>query len=347
MAGQLPQSMQGSHARPTGRAEPAAPARPPRACRARGACQGNRPRRPTGRSAARRACRARGSARVHTGPGHPDRASPGQNMPGQSIPGQQSLPGQHAAPPAPQADSSRGCPTRGCAAPTRSLRPRAEPVPGAAVLVPRPGPGVPSRPYQQGTYGGLPSEQLMPGQPYSPPAPSPAGQGRTRGRPMSRRRGLTARTPRCRKPPRRTARPVPPTPVPQSHVPQTPMQARDRGRRASPARPGAAARRRGPGRPRRGLRIRPVGGPRGPSTVAGGRTGPQAADAVGPGGQAAPGLGAADRFAAARRDQARPAPRLLGCPGAFAQIASFPCTLSSFVALEGVPGWVRPRTWWC
>ena len=215
---------------------------------------------------------------------------------------------------------------------------------------------VPSRPYQQGSYGAPPSEQMMPGQPFIPPAPSAPrlDRGSTRARRTSRRKALMARrSPRCRSP--RHHSPSSHLGAPQAQQPG-PMHQAPVPPQAPPA-PGPNA----TVPPGQGMQLADAVqaahaegfefgqsvAREAPGAVAGGSPGPQAADAVGPGSEAAPGLGAADRFAAARRDQACAAPRLLGCPGAFAPIASFPRTLSSFVALEGVPGWVRPRTWWC
>jgi uncharacterized LabA/DUF88 family protein len=155
----------------------------------------------------------------------PGQSMPGQSMPGQSMPGQsmpgQSMPGQHAASTSSPAPPSPGLPdprTRGA----HAQPPAAEQNPYQAPPASFRGPAqdVPSRPYQQGPYGVLPSEQMMPGQPYGQPMPpAPAGSGQNPGGahvPPQSPYG----TPQSPLPPQT---PVPQTPVPQTPVPQTPV----------------------------------------------------------------------------------------------------------------------------
>jgi uncharacterized LabA/DUF88 family protein len=120
------------------------------------------------------------------GQGQPDQGQPGmgQNMPGhQSMPGQQSMPGLPAAPPAPPPSSPPGLPdprVRGAHAQPPANEQNLYQAPPSSFH--DPAQDVSSRPYQQGPYGVLPSEQMMPGQPYPPPAPSaPAGSGQNPG----------------------------------------------------------------------------------------------------------------------------------------------------------------------
>jgi uncharacterized LabA/DUF88 family protein len=117
------------------------------------------------------------------GQGQPDQGQPGQpgmgqNMPGhQSMPGQQSMPGLHAAPPAPPPSSPPGLPdprVRGAHAQPPANEQNLYQAPPSSFH--GPAQDVPSRPYQPGPYGVLPSEQMMPGQPYPPPAPAGSGQ---------------------------------------------------------------------------------------------------------------------------------------------------------------------------
>jgi hypothetical protein len=111
----------------------------------------------------------------------------GQSMGGQSMGGQQSMPGQsmpglHAAPPVPPAPSSPGLPdprVRGAHA--QSSPGEQNPYQSPPASFRGPAQDVPSRPYQQGPYGVLPSEQMMPGQPYPSPAPPPGGSGQNAG----------------------------------------------------------------------------------------------------------------------------------------------------------------------
>ena len=166
------------------------------------------------------------------GQGQPGQGQPGmgQNMPGpQNIPGQQSLPGQHAAPSAPAPTPPPGLPdprVRGAHAQPPANEQNLYQAPPSSFH--GPAQDVPSRPYQQGTYGVLPSEQMMPGQPYSPPAPSaPAGSGQNPGSayvPPQGPYGTPPPVPQTPAPQTQVPQaPVPPTPVPQSQLPQTPM----------------------------------------------------------------------------------------------------------------------------
>jgi uncharacterized LabA/DUF88 family protein len=102
--------------------------------------------------------------------GQPDMSGQ-QTMP----PGQPGVPGLHAAPPPP---SSPGLPdprVRGAHAQTS---PSADQNPYQAPPAPFRGPAqdVPSRPYQQGSYGAPPPEHMMPGQPFAPASPAGSGQ---------------------------------------------------------------------------------------------------------------------------------------------------------------------------
>jgi uncharacterized LabA/DUF88 family protein len=162
------------------------------------------------------------------GQGQPGQGQPGlgQNMAGhQSMPGQQSMAGQHAAPSAPPPSSPPGLPD------PRARGAHAQPPANEQSLYQAPpssfhGPAqdVPSRPYQQGPYGVLPSEQMMPGQPYPPPAPSaPAGSGQNPGSSYVPPQGPygTPQSPVSHSPGPQT--PMPHSPGPQTQVPQTPM----------------------------------------------------------------------------------------------------------------------------
>jgi uncharacterized LabA/DUF88 family protein len=137
--------------------------------------------------------------------GQPDMSGQ-QSMP----PGQPSVPGLHAAPP--PAPSSPGLPdprVRGAHAQTS---PSGDQNPYQAPPASFRGPAqdVPSRPYQQGSYGAPPSEQMMPGQPFIPPAPgSPAGSGQYTG---------SAYVP-PQSPYGTPQSPLPPSPSPQSQQP--------------------------------------------------------------------------------------------------------------------------------
>ncbi len=147
-----------------------------------------------------------GAPAQQNGNGQPSLA--GQGIPGQGIPGQ-SIPGQHAAPSAPPPSSPPGLPD------PRARGAHAQPPANEQNLYQAPpssfqGPAqdVPSRPYQQGAYGVLPSEQMMPGQPYPPPAPpAPAGGGQNPGSSYVPPPGPYG---------------APQTPVPQTQVPQPP-----------------------------------------------------------------------------------------------------------------------------
>ena len=102
---------------------------------------------------------------------------PASRMPGQGV----CRPARGT--PAPPAPSSPGLPdprARGA----HAQPPAAEQNPYQAppALFRGPAQDVPSRPYQQGPYGVLPSEQMMPGQPYGQPMPpAPAGSGQNPG----------------------------------------------------------------------------------------------------------------------------------------------------------------------
>jgi uncharacterized LabA/DUF88 family protein len=147
----------------------------------------------------------------------PGQGQPGQGQPGmgQNLPGQQGMPGQHAAPSAPPPSSPPGLPdprVRGAHAQAPANEQNLYQAPPSSFR--GPAQDVPSRPYQQGAYGVLPSEQMMPGQPYPPAAPSaPAGPGQSPGSSYVPPQGPYG-TPQA---------PVPQTPVPQPPVPQTPM----------------------------------------------------------------------------------------------------------------------------
>jgi uncharacterized LabA/DUF88 family protein len=157
--------------------------------------------------------------------GLPSQGLPGQQGMGQNMPGHQSMPGQHAAPSAPPPSSPPGLPD------PRARGAHAQPPANEQNLYQAPpssfqGPAqdVPSRPYQQGPYGVLPSEQMMPGQPYPPPAPStPAGSGQNPGSAYVPQQGPYG-TPQAPGPqPPAPQAPGPPTSMPQAPVPQTPM----------------------------------------------------------------------------------------------------------------------------
>jgi uncharacterized LabA/DUF88 family protein len=155
---------------------------------------------------------------------------PGQGLPSQGLPGQQgagqqgagqNMPGQHAAPSAPPPSSPPGLPD------PRARGAHAQPPANEQNLYQAPpssfrGPAqdVPSRPYQQGPYGVLPSEQMMPGQPYPPPAPPmPAGSGQNPGSAYVPQQGPYG-TPQAPGP----QTPAPQAPGPQTSMPQPPMQ---------------------------------------------------------------------------------------------------------------------------
>ena len=144
----------------------------------------------------------------------PGQGLPGQPGPGQNMPGQQSMPGLHAAPSTPPPPSSPGLPdprARGAHAQTPASEQNLYQAPPASFR--GPAQDVPSRPYQPGPYGVLPSEQMMPGQPFTPPAP-PAGAGQNPGSAYVPQQGPYG-TPQAPVPPA-------PSPVPQSPVPQPP-----------------------------------------------------------------------------------------------------------------------------
>ena len=148
------------------------------------------------------------------GQGQPGQQGMGQNMPGQQgMPGQQSMPGQHAGPSAPPPPSPPGLPdprVRGAHAQPPANDQNLYQAPPSSFH--GPAQDVPSRPYQQGPYGVLPSEQMMPGQPYPAPAPSaPAGSGQNPGSSYVPPQGPYG-TPQT---------PVPQTPVPPAPLPQT------------------------------------------------------------------------------------------------------------------------------
>jgi uncharacterized LabA/DUF88 family protein len=158
-------------------------------------------------------------------PGMPGQSMPGQpnmgqpNM-GQSGPGQQSMPGLHAAPPAP---SSPGLPDPRVRGAHAQSTPSANQNPYQAPPASFRGPAqdVPSRPYQPGPYGELPSEQMMPGQPFTPPGPaSPAGSGQNPG-PTYVPPQSPYGTPHSSSGPQT---PMPQTPMPQAPMQQAPMQ---------------------------------------------------------------------------------------------------------------------------
>ena len=138
-----------------------------------------------------------------------------QTIPGQPIPGQQSMPGLHAAPPAPQAASSPGLPdsrVRGAHAQTTPAGGQ-NPYQAPPASFRGPAQDVPSRPYQQGPYGVLPSEQMMPGQPYPSPSPSPpppASSGQNPGQAYV---------------PPQSPYGTPQSPLPQAPMPQQPSMA--------------------------------------------------------------------------------------------------------------------------
>jgi uncharacterized LabA/DUF88 family protein len=156
------------------------------------------------------------------GQGQPGQGQPGQGQPGtgQNLPGQQSMAGQHAAPSAPPPPSPPGLPdprVRGAHAQPPANEQNLYQAPPSSFH--GPAQDVPSRPYQQGPYGVLPSEQMMPGQPYPPPAPSaPAGSGQNPGSSYVPPQGPYG-TPQPPVP----QPPVPQPPVPQTSVPQTPV----------------------------------------------------------------------------------------------------------------------------
>ena len=119
------------------------------------------------------------------------------------------MPGQHAAPSAPPPSSPPGLPDpRARGAHAQPPASEQNPYQAPASSFQGPAQDVPSRPYQQGPYGVLPSEQMMPGQPYPPPAPSaPAGSGQNPGSayvppqgPYGTPQAPVPQTP-CRKPP--------------------------------------------------------------------------------------------------------------------------------------------------
>jgi uncharacterized LabA/DUF88 family protein len=145
------------------------------------------------------------------GQGQPGLGQPGlgQNMPGhQSMPGQQSMAGQHEAPSAPPPSSPPGLPdprVRGAHAQSPANEQNLYQAPPSSFR--GPAQDVPSRPYQAGPYGALPSEQMMPGQPYPPPAP-PAGSGQNPGSSYVQPQGPYVSQQ---------------SPVPQAQVPQPPM----------------------------------------------------------------------------------------------------------------------------
>jgi uncharacterized LabA/DUF88 family protein len=158
---------------------------------------------------------------------------PGQGQPtqpglGQNLPGQQSMPGQHAAPPAPSSPPGGPEPrVRGAHAQPPANEQNLYQAPPSSFH--GPAQDVPSRPYQQGPYGVLPSEQMMPGQPYPPPAPSAPGSGQNPGPGYVPPQGPYG-TPQAPVPPSpvppQTSTPQPPgpqAPVPQTSVPQTPV----------------------------------------------------------------------------------------------------------------------------
>ena len=167
---------------------------------------------------------------------------PGQQQdPGQTVPGQQAmpgLPGQHAAPSAPPPSAPPGLPdprARGAHAQPPASEQNLYQAPPSSFR--GPAQDVPSRPYQQGGYGVLPSEQMMPGQPYPPPAPpAPAGSGQNQGQayvppqgPYGTPQAPVPQAPGPQGPPPSAPQasvpqtPVPQTPVPQTPVPQTPV----------------------------------------------------------------------------------------------------------------------------
>jgi hypothetical protein len=168
------------------------------------------------------------SGQAMPGQGLPGQPGPGQNMPGhQGMPGQQSMPGlqsmagQHAAPSTPPPPSSPGLPdprARGAHAQTPASEQDLYQAPPASFR--GPAQDVPSRPYQPGPYGVLPSEQMMPGQPFTPPAPpSPAGAGQNPGSAYVPQQGPYG-TPQAPVPP--PSSPVPPGPGPQGPGSQGP-----------------------------------------------------------------------------------------------------------------------------
>ncbi|HEY8046757.1 MAG TPA: NYN domain-containing protein [Streptosporangiaceae bacterium] len=119
-----------------------------------------------------------GSGQQHA----PGQSMPGQSMGGQSMGGQPSMPGLHAAPPGPPSPSSPGLPdprVRGAHA--QSSPGEQNPYQSPPASFRGPAQDVPSRQYQPGPYGVLPPEQMMPGQPYPPPAPPPGGSGQNPG----------------------------------------------------------------------------------------------------------------------------------------------------------------------
>ena len=98
--------------------------------------------------------------------------SPGQSMPGQSMPGQ-AMPGQAMPGQAMPGQAMPGQAMPGQAMPGQAMPGQA--MPGQAM----PGQGLqgPPRAYQQGPYGVMPSEQMMPGQFPSAPAGQQEGAG--------------------------------------------------------------------------------------------------------------------------------------------------------------------------
>jgi hypothetical protein len=176
------------------------------------------------------------------GQGLPGQQGMGQQGVGQNMPGHQSMPGQHAAPSAPPPSSPPGLPD------PRARGAHAQPPANEQNLYQAPpssfrGPAqdVPSRPYQQGPYGVLPSEQMMPGQPYPPSAPStPAGSGQNAGSAYVPQQGPYG-TPQAPGP----QPPAPQAPGPQASVPQTPMPQTPGPQTPMPQSPGQQA----PGQP--------------------------------------------------------------------------------------------------
>ena len=283
--------------------------------------------------------------------GQPDMSGQ-QSMP----PGQPSAPGLHAAPPPPPAPSPPGLPdprVRGAHAQTS---PSADQNPYQAPPASFRGPAqdVPSRPYQQGSYGAPPSEQMMPGQPFIPPASgSPAGSGQYPGSAYV---------------PPQSPYGTPQSPLPQSPSPQS-QQSPGGRRRSSQAR---CTRRRCRRRPRLPRARTPLSRrARGCSWPTRSRPPtPRASNSVSrwPGRrrrcgwkQSWPasrgchrtwkrGCSRTRRCRSIRCCTTRPGTRCAaasGMPWSVRAVSVVSRTLSSFVALEGVPGWVRPRTWWC
>jgi uncharacterized LabA/DUF88 family protein len=163
----------------------------------------------------------------------PGQGQPGQQGLGQNMPGQQSMPGQHAAPSAPPPSSPPGLPdprVRGAHAQPPASEQNLYQAPPSSFQ--GPAQDVPSRPYQQGPYGVLPSEQMMPGQPYPPPAPpAPAGSGQNPGTAYVPPQGPYGtpqpplpqpHVPQAQPPVPQAQTPVPQTPVPQTSMPQAP-----------------------------------------------------------------------------------------------------------------------------